>query len=397
MQPSSRVNKKRSASYIDLDTEDVVPSKRRRGRPPKSGNTEKNASESASNGPRLSKKPSVSKLPRIPAVKNKPTPPSQNTPNKSSRGKVSTLKPTPYSVSRIPLKEKLPNIAFPATNAGVEDSSSETDLGFVVETLDKDAGSLEVGPLFGDEDVPMAETISTENQPVAGPSVSTASASISSKVPAHRAREANPRVKMMDDEFTAHSGLSVKAALSTGFANLSNGGQKPKPKHYLSVLPHRARQDSSTIFGSSSLLTAGKDGALITVRKHVPAVVTSAEQHDLEVPSSVPPVVSAERDETILVETVDHSVPTAEEVLRLAGMESTSANALPDYDDTTDRDAEGESHHENDFDLLVSSEVATMEYSASLLPSEVTTNPLSEDQGQSSQISVAIGLEIAEQ
>ena len=154
------------------------------------------------------------------------------------------------------------------------------------------------------------------------------------KLPAHRAKEANPRIKMMDDGFTSQSGLSVKAALA---------GASTRPQ---SLLSGRSRPNNSrAILGSTSLLTAGRNGGLISVRKHVP--VRSATPSNVRSSGSNGVEVAEVNGNARSSPIADATPVTGKEVLELAGLKAGDADAtLPDFDDASDRDADGESDHD---------------------------------------------------
>ncbi|KAI0818503.1 hypothetical protein BC629DRAFT_1462337 [Irpex lacteus] len=317
--------RKRRASVVE-DVEEVPTAKRRRGRPSKT-RPEDEELESASTGSRLRKTASASKLPRIPAVKSK------SKPAESSNASASTAAATQGTSQRrsnrksaAASKEDSPEVVVVDTPIA-DDASSEADRRLVVESLDVPESDPGDGRPLGDTngDVEMHD-----GTPAAEPSSSSIPPVSPAKIPAHRAREANPRIKMMDNGFTSQSGLSVKAALASASGS-SNRRQ--------SVLSPRARtNDSSAILGSTSLLTAGRNGGLVSIRKHVEPIR----------PPSAPKTTDNNEvaEQTVDEVVVNNTPPTAKEVLELAGLQPDAAEALPDYDGASDQDAEGESDHD---------------------------------------------------
>ncbi|KAI0685160.1 hypothetical protein BC835DRAFT_1421523 [Cytidiella melzeri] len=360
--PSSRSNTRKRPASEDEDDAPVV--KRRRGRAPKASRPEEDGAESVSAPPRPRKKRPVAKLPRIPAVKTKASPAkSINAPLDASTG-AQSYEPKPAS--------KEPSLDLPLIHSEllVDESSSDVDRALVVETLDAgpdtfpddsdrahviespDAGhhsSPDDGSLFGGSDVDMQESASTAVQTITVPSpISALPSPLSAKIPAHRARAANPRIKIMDDSFTDRSGLSVKAALTrpvAGDTEGSNGAESQKPRSPV-VLSNSGQGDSPrTIYGSTSVLTAGKNGALYTRRKQAVSIPVSSQHGITNAVGSNG--IDEDNAHASSVEAIDSSIPTASEVLQLAGLEAAVANALPDFDDTSDQDAEGESDHDH--------------------------------------------------
>ena len=149
----------------------------------------------------------------------------------------------------------------------------------------------------------------------------------SPKIPAHRARAANPRVKLLDD--TIHddgpSGISTKARITARMGggeagpssptktNGSSSSKSSRPK------PGPGRSSSGLQLGSTSLLTVVKRGTLETL-KRIPFF--RASQTD-EVPES--PDEDSEPDPL--------PAPTGKELLEMAGLDIAAANELPDYEE----------------------------------------------------------------
>ena len=267
---------------------------------------------------------------------------SKSKPTESSSASLSTAAATQGTSRRnskksiVISKETSPDILLLDNPPIPDDTSSEADRRLVIESLDVNDTDVGDGDLFGDSngDVEMQDGSEPAAQPEelssgAPPPVPVA------KLPAHRAKEANPRIKMMDDGFTSQSGLSVKAALA---------GASTRPQ---SLLSGRSRPNNSrAILGSTSLLTAGRNGGLISVRKHVP--VRSATPSNVRSSGSNGVEVVEVNGNARSSEPVADTTPvTGKEVLELAGLKAGDADAtLPDFDDASDRDADGESDHD---------------------------------------------------
>lgn len=348
---SSNIKKRRNVAVDEVI--DGPSAKRRRGKPAAANDPEP---QSISAPSRSSRKRSERSLPRVPSVKSRPTRAAT-----SSRRTVSAKERTTSNgqglssaSQRPPSKEPSPDEMLLGADDVPDDISSEAEQAIVVESLDVEPTDASNVDLFGDEvDVEMQGVFTTAVDDSAITSSSVAARKHSeSKIPAHRARAANPRVKMLEDTFTAHSGLEVKAALARRMDLSAGPSSTPKlpSTSRASVLASRASPGSSsaTFLGSTSLLTAGKDGGLITIRKQMLSVATPPIQKERASFMTTDIFHAAESEylpEVIETTSEEVPVPTAEEMLRLAGMEKSEAEAPPDYE-ASDRDAEGESDHE---------------------------------------------------
>ncbi|KAF8965253.1 hypothetical protein BDZ97DRAFT_1812837 [Flammula alnicola] len=147
------------------------------------------------------------------------------------------------------------------------------------------------------------------------------------RIPAHRVRQANPRVKLVDDPnlSTIEGTIATKARAveranagsSSSIPVQSSSTQKTRPK------PGPGRSSTGLMQkNKSSLLTAEK-GALKSVKgKYVASKSSTAKTSTSQGPNSmeVDPVVNK-------------SPPSAEELLQLAGLDAKAAEALPDFED----------------------------------------------------------------
>ncbi|KAI0093731.1 hypothetical protein BDY19DRAFT_989278 [Irpex rosettiformis] len=335
--------KKRRASVVE-DVEEVLPNKRRRDRSAKSARLDVGEPESASRGPELHKTKSISKLPRIPAVKSKRK---LTEPSSASKSTAAATQGTSQrkSTRRLPAisKESSPDVLIIDPPPIADDTSSEADRELVIESLDvHSSGSRDHGDLFGDSngDVIMEDdTPPAVQQAADAPSSMAPVPTFEVKIPAHRAKEANPRIKMMDDGFTSQSGLSVKAALARPLASGSSNRRQ-------SVLSRGRPSESRAIMGSTSLLTAGRNGGLVTVRKHVEPVLAPSPKEPSPATGLNNPDIAGDVEPVPSEVVADVTPVTGKEVLQLAGLEAGASEALPDFEDTTDLDAEGESDHD---------------------------------------------------
>ncbi|KAK7693479.1 hypothetical protein QCA50_003047 [Cerrena zonata] len=160
-----------------------------------------------------------------------------------------------------------------------------------------------------------------------GPPKRKASEKAKDAIPAHRARKANPRVKLMEDHIVPESfngGLSTKARFLTG------GAPNPAAK---------ARANADVTTGSTSLLTAAK-GKLQTVSGKVRGLfrVPTPPEPELEAP-----VEDTSNDVQMVDETIPPSeeedaelsatnLPTGKELLDMAGFDTTAAQELSDFE-----------------------------------------------------------------
>ncbi|KAI0345155.1 hypothetical protein BDW22DRAFT_1482384 [Trametopsis cervina] len=336
-QPSgSKTRKRRSPS---LEIQEAPPVKRRRGRAAK--DVEPVDEPASASAPlRTAKKPPTTKIPRIPALKTKP----KTSEPSASKNQSAASQRSNKRGKRVP-KEPTPDEGPPPDYA--RDSSSEVDRALVIESIDDVAlEPLDMTGLFMGEDVVMREEPSTSDPVVPAPPVAEPQILRETKVPAHRA--AQPRVKAIDDSFTSQSGLATKASIARREVGGLSNGNRGAPKPRSSVLTRKSgHADSSSPFtASTTLLTPGDNDSSITIRQQMPTLLLSTEKNPFEVIDVDVDSADVSNVDGTPGESQNNAVPTAREVLELAGMDSAMANTLPDYEGESDRDAEGESDHE---------------------------------------------------
>ncbi|KAJ3544930.1 hypothetical protein NM688_g5689 [Phlebia brevispora] len=164
------------------------------------------------------------------------------------------------------------------------------------------------------------------------------------KLPAHRARAANPRIKLMEDNVKDEgpSAISTKARITRRMSNNHEAGPSsakptnsspPKKRGGPSAKPGPGRSSSGFQLGSTSLLTVVKKGVLQTLSRSRPVNRSSPE---------------VESSPSVLVADGPHEpepAPTARQLLELGGLKPEDAGELPDFEDA---DADGDpdiEHH----------------------------------------------------
>ncbi|KAF9464785.1 hypothetical protein BDZ94DRAFT_1255878 [Collybia nuda] len=165
-------------------------------------------------------------------------------------------------------------------------------------------------------------------------------------IPSHRARAANPLVKMVDPPSlpNVEKAISVKARLSKGNATLHpSASGTPPPRLGRSVRASGSRPGpgrSSTGFiakkppkNRSSILTAEK-GTLKSMKgkysKPINPESTKSEEDDIEEDSSL---WGGDQGTKAGASHPYLQAPTAEELLNLAGLNAQNAEALPDFEE----------------------------------------------------------------
>ena len=161
----------------------------------------------------------------------------------------------------------------------------------------------------------------------------------SPKLPAHRARAANPRVKLMDDVDTAPadggpSGISTKARIARGLSHSQTTGPptttitpaKASRRMSTKQKPGPGRSSNGLQLGSSSLLTVVKKGVLDTLRR------VGVSSSPTRVQSEIVPESEHEADLTEPPE-----FPTGEQLLHMAGLDRDAASELPDFEEVEDQ------------------------------------------------------------
>lgn len=162
------------------------------------------------------------------------------------------------------------------------------------------------------------------------------------KVPTLRARLAEPRVKMVDDpnlsniegtiSAKAYAVARMNAEPSSSKTTVLSSNSPQSDKKRAKPGPGRSSTGLMKAKNTSSLLTFSK-GSLKTVKgKYVKEKMRGHADalHIRDDPS--PDIVEIDNDDAI-TENPPSVPPTAEELLRLAGLNTEIADALPDYED----------------------------------------------------------------
>ncbi|KAG6866985.1 hypothetical protein C0991_003901 [Blastosporella zonata] len=158
------------------------------------------------------------------------------------------------------------------------------------------------------------------------------SATLSSNLPAHRAKAANPKVKMAKLDFTAQEGaLAVKARLhGQGSALSASAAGSPRVKSGPGSKPGPGRSSSGFMTKNTSSLLTFEKGELKTVKGRY-----RKEDNKDGQPSSADPLWGGDDE----IEDNNHfdllantAPPTANELLHLAGADHTN-EPLPDFED----------------------------------------------------------------
>jgi hypothetical protein len=143
-------------------------------------------------------------------------------------------------------------------------------------------------------------------------------------LPSHRARAANPLVKMVDDFGSMDGAISVKARLQGRNGTSSDApvaGPSSTPTRKSGRKPGPGRSSGGMLNKNTSSLLTFEKGALKTVKGKFKAPV--GEEDKAEGGSGLPDIPV--------------SPPTSDELLKLSGFDSKAAEALDDFeeDDTT--------------------------------------------------------------
>lgn len=183
---------------------------------------------------------------------------------------------------------------------------------------DNDAQKQRFVPIVIEDNSPPPKHSAAPNQQVNEESAS--------RAPAHRMRLANPRVKLLDDsgamDMEGNISTKVRAVKSINAESSASTSERTSSRVMRSK-PGPGRNSSGIVAEkvTSSLLTAEK-GALKTVKgkyatrstKNSAPAKPAAESMDIDPPKDDPP-------------------PSAEELLKMAGLKPESAEALPDFED----------------------------------------------------------------
>ncbi|CAL1704635.1 unnamed protein product [Somion occarium] len=193
------------------------------------------------------------------------------------------------------------------------------------------------GSLFGDdsepEPLPVGPPKKRKTQPEPqllpiGPPKKRVAAQAKSDIPAHRARKNNPRVKLLDDNVFPE-GYDGAIATKARFLSSKAGSSSTRDN---------TRVSNGVISGSTSLLTAAK-GKLQTMTGKVKGLLGVSSQDDtISVPTSDPNedvLMIVDQDPATLVasEPPAPSVPSAKELLDMAGFDAAAAQELSDFED----------------------------------------------------------------
>ncbi|KAF8798093.1 hypothetical protein BYT27DRAFT_6918673 [Phlegmacium glaucopus] len=160
------------------------------------------------------------------------------------------------------------------------------------------------------------------------------------KVPTLRAHLAEPRVKMVDDPnlsnmegailAKAHAVARMNAEPSSSKSTVLPSNSPQSDKKRAKPGPGRSSAGLMKVKNTSSLLTFSK-GSLTTVKGKYVKEKTRGHADNLQIRDDPPPDM-VEVDNAV-IENPPPAPPTGEELLRLAGLDTGIADALPDYED----------------------------------------------------------------
>jgi hypothetical protein len=177
-------------------------------------------------------------------------------------------------------------------------------------------GYLSSGPLTPKPNLPAhLNTSSTQTYPKEG------------VLPAHRDRQANPLVKLADDPNLTHieGTISTKAYAATRAPNDPSSSTGPQLTAQERLKPGPGRNSAGLVKPKvkSSLLTATK-GALKTIKgkyENIDLAATSSQREN------------AMEADVATDKTQEPIPPSGQELLQLAGLDSQTADTLPDFED----------------------------------------------------------------
>lgn len=182
-----------------------------------------------------------------------------------------------------------------------------------IDSMDEGPTPLAIGPSVDDE-TPINETLSN------------------AALPAHRARLANPRVRMVNEaEFGALDGgiASKIRALERHAADPSSSKVNSSPKKNKRSKPGPGRSSA----GHISLLTADNEGGLQTIKMRQKRSVPASPSPESSLFGQEPEVIVLDDEPKEQL-----PPPTSEELLQLAGLDTEAAEALSDFEDTAGED-----------------------------------------------------------
>ncbi|KAJ7509989.1 hypothetical protein B0H11DRAFT_1957091 [Mycena galericulata] len=172
---------------------------------------------------------------------------------------------------------------------------------------------------------PSDESPSQRDAPNQGPAESIQEeVSPSRNLPSHRARAANPLVKMVDDFEKMENAIAAKARVGNS-GDTPVAGPSSSPTRKSNRKPGPGRSSAGMIGKSTSSLLTFEKGALKTVKGKFTAPVADRDGTEgniglfdgPDVPDSASPVVP----------------PTSDELLQLGGLNSKAAEGLDDFED----------------------------------------------------------------
>jgi hypothetical protein len=179
----------------------------------------------------------------------------------------------------------------------------------------------------------------------------------SSSLPSHRARAANPLIKMADDPnfgLGMNTAIAAKArlvSLSTLASSTSEAPLKDGPSRISAFKPPPGRSSQGLQKTNRSSLLVFQKGSLQTRKgKYRPS---GNDSRDVDIAQSGSGQMDPENrdgwgDEAMQVD-VDlahlEKAPTSQELLRMAGLSEADAEALPDFEDDGPDDAASLSKH----------------------------------------------------
>ncbi|KAJ7449925.1 hypothetical protein FB451DRAFT_744301 [Mycena latifolia] len=278
----TRASKRRRSSPPAVDLEEK-PAKRTRGR----------VSESATRSTEAPRTPR--ELPRRPPAK----------PSTSSARSIRRTKKRTPSPDVVPASE--------------EDEDDDDVVAMLVDPPQPQSPALDSPTQKNTVDMSLDDDV--PNQTPAGPMQNDVPPS--KTLPSHRARAANPLVKMVDDFAPMDGAISVKARLQgrNGTSNeTADAGPSSSPTRKSPRKPGPGRSSAGMLSKNTSSLLTFDRGALKTVKGKFTAPVDDEDKaeggsglSDMPVSPAVP--------------------PTSDELLKLGGFDSKAAEALDDFED----------------------------------------------------------------
>ncbi|CAA7271630.1 unnamed protein product [Cyclocybe aegerita] len=150
-----------------------------------------------------------------------------------------------------------------------------------------------------------------------------------SKVPAHRARATNPRVKMIEDPNISQvdGALSPKARATRGAARATSSHAAIVSVSSKRSKPGPGRSSAGLLVPKTTSLLTAENGSLKTVKvKNV-----NSDSHPRPRAEEASPIIID--DDMPEVGVINEPPPSGGELLQLAGLDSQVAETLPDFED----------------------------------------------------------------